>query len=522
MMNKKLAALDIGTNSFHLIVVSVLPSGNFEIIDREKEVIRLSEGNIGDIKTVQPQSIERAVEAINRFKKIADSHDAIMRATATSAVREALNKNEFIAAVLKRTGVEIEVISGLEEARLIYLGILKAVPIYNTKSLSIDIGGGSTEFIVGESGKILYSNSLKLGAVRLTQRFFPDYVLSNERIAKARKWVEGVLAPILTPIKNQNVQIFVGSSGTIMNIGMMLQAAKGEGNKENPILNNFEFTADDLFEIEGKILRKKTAETRKTIPGVEEKRVDIIPAGVIIISTIFKLLKIEKMIISDYALREGIILDSMDKFDIGGDGTKLHNIRFESIKQLAESSKYDSKHCYFVSKLALKLFDQLSELHNLDENAREFLEAASILHDIGYHISHAQHHRHTYYIIRNSAILGFNNTEIEIIANVARYHRKSHPKKSHEGYNTLSENQQQIVKQLSAILRIVDALDRTHNSSVIDFTTSISQNKVTIKLQATENMEVELWSLERRKALFEELFQRKVCVKVQQIDKQIQ
>ena len=517
-MYKKLAALDIGTNSFHLIVVSVLPSGNFEIIDREKEVIRLSEGNIGDIKTIQPQSMERAIEAINRFKKIADSHNAIMRATATSAVREALNKNDFIAAVQKRTGVEIEVISGLEEARLIYLGILKAVPVFNIKSLSVDIGGGSTEFIVGENGKICYSNSLKLGAVRLTQRFFPDYVLTNERIEQAKKWVEGVITPIVSSIKSQNVELFVGSSGTIMNIGMMLQAAKGEGNKENPILNNFEFTADDLFEIEGKILRKKTAETRKTIPGVEEKRVDIIPAGVIIISTIFKLLKIKKMIISDYALREGIILDSMDKYDIGGDGTKLHNIRFESIKQLAESSKYDSKHCYFVSKLALKLFDQLSELHNLNENAREFLEAASILHDIGYHISHAQHHRHTYYIIRNSSILGFNNTEIEMIANVARYHRKSHPKKSHEGYNTLSENQQKIVKQLSAILRIVDALDRTHNSSVIDFTTTISPNKVTIKLHAAEKMEVELWSLERRKALFEELFHRKICVKVQPID----
>jgi len=514
-MNKKLAALDIGTNSFHLIVVSVLPSGNFEIIDREKEVIRLSEGNVGDIKNITPQAIERAVEAISRFKKIADSHNANMRATATSAVRESLNKNEFLTTVFERTGVEIEVISGLEEARLIYLGILKAVPIYKVKSLSIDIGGGSTEFIVGKNGKILYSNSLKLGAVRLTQRFFPDYILTNERITQARKWVEGVLAPILCPIKEQNVKIFVGSSGTIMNVGMILLALRDDSNKINPILNNFEFTAEDLFKIENEILRRKNPEQRKQIAGIEEKRVDIIPAGIIIISTIFRLLKIEKMIISDYALREGIILDSMNKFGIGGDESKLYDIRFESIKQLAESSKYDSKHCYFVSKLAVKLFNQIKVLHNLDENAREFLEAATILHDIGYHISHAQHHRHSYYIIRNSSILGFNDTEIEIIANVARYHRKSHPKITHEGYNSLSPNQQLIVKQLSAILRVADALDRTHNSVIPNFTTTITYSKVTITLQVNDNIDVELWSLDRRKSLFEEVFNRKIIVKVE-------
>jgi len=244
--------------------------------------------------------------------------------------------------------------------------------------------------------------------------------------------------------------------------------------------------------------------------------VDIIPAGVIIISTIFRLLNINKMIISDYALREGVILDSMDKFGIGGDESKLYNIRFESIKQLAETSKYDSKHCYFVSKLAVKLFNQLLPLHNLDENACEFLEAASILHDIGYHISHAEHHRHTYYIIRNSPILGFNDTEIEIIANVARYHRKSHPKKTHPGYNGLSPNQQLIVKQLSAILRVVDALDRTHNRYVTNFTTTITKKRVTIILQVKGNIDVELWSFDRRKALFEEIFQRKISLNVEE------
>ena len=324
----KLAALDIGTNSFHLIVASISDNGNFEIIDREKEVIRLSAGNIGDVKIIQPESIQRAIDAIKRFKEIADSHQATIRATATSAVRESLNKDEFISRVLENTGVEIEVISGLEEARLIYLGVLKAIPVFNKKTLAIDIGGGSTEFIIGLKNNILYSNSLKLGAVRLTQRFFSDYILTDENIEKARFWVKGVVAPIQKRILFENVNTFVGSSGTILNIAFILKALRGEPVKGNIIINNFEFSADELFEIERIILSKKTSEERKKIRGLEEKRSDIIPAGGIILSTIFRMFNIEKMIVSDYALREGIIINSMDKLGICNGNKKLYNIRF--------------------------------------------------------------------------------------------------------------------------------------------------------------------------------------------------
>ncbi|MCK5086967.1 MAG: hypothetical protein KAQ90_05570, partial [Melioribacteraceae bacterium] len=188
---KKIAAIDIGTNSFHLIVVRLSGSGNFEIIDREKEVIRLGEGNVGDIKEIKPEPAKRAINTLNRFKGIADSHDAKIRAVATSAVREAFNRDDFLNEVYEKTGIEIEVVSGLEEARLIYLGMLKAVPVFEKKSFCLDIGGGSTEFILGKKGKIIYANSLKLGAVRLSQQFFPDYKLTKDRIDICRRWIEG-------------------------------------------------------------------------------------------------------------------------------------------------------------------------------------------------------------------------------------------------------------------------------------------------------------------------------------------
>lgn len=425
----KLAAIDIGTNSFHLIVVEVKENGSFEIVDREKEVIRLSEGSSGDIKLIKPEAVERAIVTLKRFKGIADSHSAKIRAVATSAVRESLNKIEFLKDVYYKTGIEIEVVSGIEEARLIYLGMLKAVPIYDKKVLCIDIGGGSTEFIIGEKGKILFSISLKLGAVRLSQKFFPDYKLTKDNINECRHWIDGEIFPVIRELKNHKIEHFIGSSGTIMSVGLMISALKKETFKENMILNNYEFFKDEFTAIENEVLNNRTLKQRAKIKGLDEKRADIIPSGILILSEIINHFQIPSMIISGYALREGIVIDTIQKNDENYDEQGLTNIRLESVKNLAESCRFDKEHCEHVAELALQLFDQLYELHNLGHKEREYLDAASKLHDIGYHISHSQHHRHSMYIISNSELLGFNENEINIIANVARYHRKSHPKK---------------------------------------------------------------------------------------------
>jgi exopolyphosphatase/guanosine-5'-triphosphate,3'-diphosphate pyrophosphatase len=511
--SQNLAAIDVGTNSFHLIVVKINEGGNFEIIDREKEVIRLSEGSSGDIKFINPEAMTRAITALKRFKGIADSHNAEIRAVATSAVRESHNKNEFISKVFNETKIEIEVISGYEEARLIYLGILKAVPIYNKKTLVFDIGGGSTEFVVGNKGKINQSVSLKIGAVRLAQKFFPDYEITNQRLKDCRKWVEGEFFHAAELMKEEGFSMCAGSSGTIMSAGLMIQAIRKDAASNQTILNNFEFTKDELKVIEKEILTRKSVEKRKKIPGLDEKRADIIPAGIIILSTIFDLFELDKMTISGYALREGIIIDTLQKEHLNG-STKpnLIDIRKESVKHLAESSRYDVEHCRHISKFALKIFDDLKKLHLLGDECREYLEAAAILHDIGYHIAHTNHHHHSFYIIRNSELLGFNDNEISIIAHTSRYHRKSHPKKSHDDFIELPEKTQQIIKKLSAILRVADSFDRTHKRIVQSVECRVKGNKIEMKLDIKKgaNPEIELWSLERRKALFEEVFGKKI------------
>lgn len=510
----KLAAIDIGTNSFHLIVVDVKANGSFEIVDREKEVIRLSEGSKGDIKYIMPEAIERAIVTLRRFKGIADSHSAKLRAVATSAVRESQNKIDFIKKVFYETGIEIEVISGTEEARLIYLGMLKAVPIYDNKAFCVDIGGGSTEFTIGERGKILFSISLKLGAVRLSQKFFPDYKITKEGVEKCRHWIQGEIFPVIRELKTHKIQRFVGSSGTIMSIGLMISALRNESMKESTILNNYEFSDEDLRMIEKEILKNKTSSQRLKLKGLDSKRADIIPAGVLILSEIFQHFEIKTMTISGYALREGIVIDTIQKSEDENLRTGFSNIRSESVRNLAESCKFDKEHCAHVSRLALQLFDQTQELHHLGNKEREYLDAASRLHDIGYHISHSQHHRHSMYIISNSELLGFNENEINIIANVARYHRKSHPKKSHKDFINLPAKSREIVQKLSAILRVADSFDRTHYKLVDMIKVELKERSVEITLQTTNGIpEIELWSLNRRKALFEEIFNKNIIIK---------
>ena len=509
----RIAAIDIGTNSFHLIVVELKDSGSFDIIDRVKEVIRLGEGSKGDIKIIQPQAVERAVDTLKRFKGISESHNAEIRAIATSAVRESINKIDVLKKIYKETGIEIEVVSGNEEARLIYLGMLKAVPIYNETVCGIDIGGGSTEFIVGNKGNIRFSHSLKIGTVRLTQKFFPDFNITKEGIKLCRKWVDGEVFHIYREVSNHDIEKFVGSSGTILAAGLMIHAQRKSNIKDLQTINNFEYTAEELFELEEKILSKKTPAERKKIKGLDPARADIIPAGIIIISEIFRKLNIKKITLSDYALREGIVVNSIRKAKDDYANSKLSNIRADSIKNLAESCKFDRSHCRHVADLSLQIFDQTKKLHGLSYKERELLDAASRLHDIGYHIAHSQHHRHSMYIIKNSDLLGYNEQEIQIIANVARYHRKSHPKNSHKDYISLPSKNMEIVKKLSAILRISDSLDRTHYKLVKAVSVNIKNKYVEIHLETENGLpEIELWSLDRRKALFEEVFNKSVKI----------
>jgi exopolyphosphatase/guanosine-5'-triphosphate,3'-diphosphate pyrophosphatase len=516
LKNDVLAAMDLGTNSFHLVVAKILGKERFKILTRDKEVVRLGSSS-KDMKYLTPDAIDRAISAIRRFKKVSDSFNARIRAVATSATREAVNKEELISRVRKETGIEIEVISGYEEARLIYLGTLQALPIFNKKILMIDIGGGSTEILIGEKGNIINGNSVKVGAVRLTSNFFPDGKIREKAIEEARIYIKGAINPIVRAIKNEKIDLVVGSSGTISNIGLMIYAGDKPSIDDEFNLNNYTYNKEALDKIIKKILKAETIEDRKKIPGLDEKRADIIVAGALILEQIFNEFELPSITISNFALREGIILDTINQ-ELGNEHLgHLSDVRYNSILHLAELCNYEKEHAEQVTKIALRIFDFLKLKFELDDRAKEYLQAGSLLHDIGYHIGHTQHHKHSYYLIRNSEMLGYTDNEIEIISNIARYHRKSHPKSKHEGYNKLSAKDRELVKKLSGILRVADGLDRGHKSVVKNVDMSVNNDVLEMKLETTtpENPELELWGANRRKELFEESFEYKldICVK---------
>lgn len=510
MTKPRLAAIDIGTNSFHLIIVEVdTNTGSFNILGREKENVRLGSGST-DMKYLNQEAMTRGIEALKRFKSLADSAEASIRAIATSAVREAKNQHEFIRQVKESTGIKIEVASGVEEARYIYLGVLQALPVFNKQTLLIDIGGGSTEFLIGHERNIIYDNSLKLGAIRLTQRFFQDKETDSKAVKACRRFISGHMSIVTRESAKHSFEIAVGSSGTITNIASIINIKRGgdDAVKLNARLNNFSFTRDELFETVEEILSAKTVKQRLKIPGLDPARADIITAGAIILEQIFRELKIKEMTISEYALREGIIFDTIEKKYMLKQGEHLSDIRYRSVMHALENFRVEKDHAMHVSGLALRVFDETLKLHKLGYAEREYLEAAAILHESGAFVSHSQHHKHSYYLIRNAEMLGFTENEKEIIANIARYHRKSQPKAKHEEFAKLSTDDQLIVRKLAAILRIADGLDRSHTSSINAIKCNVDDKTVQFILSSADetNIELEIWGAESKKDLFEETF----------------
>jgi exopolyphosphatase/guanosine-5'-triphosphate,3'-diphosphate pyrophosphatase len=511
--DKILAAIDIGTNSFHLVVAKVDDKGIIKVLTRDKEVVRLGKSST-DMKYISEQAMQRGVSTLKRFKLICDSYKAEIRAVATSATREALNKEEFITRVFEATEIRIEVVSGFEEARLIYLGVLQALPVFKEKTLLIDIGGGSTEFLIGEKGNVIYANSIKVGAVRLTEKYFPDGKFKKENIDEARLYVKSMINHIVREIRELDFKNVIGTSGTITNIGMIINAEEKNQIDDQYNYNNFSYGKDSLYSTVKKILKCEKISEIKEIRGLDADRTDIITSGAVILEQIFSELSLKEITLSNYALREGIIFDTINKEHNTLLKEDLGDIRYRSIISLAENCKYDKGHSERVLKLSKRIFEQISNRYNLSEKDEEHLEAAAILHDVGHNLSHAQHHKHSYYLIRNCELLGFNDEEIEIIANISRYHRKSHPKLKHDNFSRLSPKNKEKVRKLAGILRIADGFDRGHKSVIQDIEIKLTDAgfEFHVSVNAGTNPELEIWGANMRKTLFEESFGKKVNI----------
>jgi len=507
----RIAAIDIGTNSIHMIVVQVRPDLSFEVIDREKDMVRLGAGGL-DGRNLTPTAMAAALQTMSKFRRIADSHkvDEIV-ATATSATREAENGGDFIGEVDRETGIRIKVISGTEEARLIHLAAGYGVDIGGTTAVVVDIGGGSVEITLGTARHMSLGKSFKVGVIRLTERFVKSDPLSGGEERRLIKHLNREMGSYIDQIAGRGFDRVIGTSGTILSLGLMAATVNGDPPED---LRNRRVSAKALHRLRTH-LAESDLEERLATPGMDPRRADLSVAGSVLFDTIIRRLGAHEFTLCDLALREGLVLDYIHRNSARIRKVERYpDVRRRSIVELGERCGYWSEHAQQVARLALNIFDQTRSVHGLGDKEREWLEFGALLHDVGVHISYERHHRHSYYLIKNGDLRGFDPLEIEVIALIARYHRQATPKKSHEGYGDLKGATRKTVKTLAAMVRLAEGLDRSHAQALAGIDLYPRGDDYLARLRATGDAELELWAAHRHVAPLEALLGKPIRFEV--------
>jgi len=511
----RIAAIDIGTNSLHMVIVEVTDTLSFRTLSSDKDLTNLGAAALVHHR-LSKRAIDHTLDALARYQQIAKGLDCdVILAYATSAVRESINGGDFVTAAKHRLGLSIQVISAQEEAHLIYLAVKQAIDLGSTSpggsggggpSLIVDIGGGSCELIVGTNERPLLVESFKLGASRLSQQFVHSDPIDKKDRDKLESHLRKTLKHTIEKIKELRPQRVIGTSGTMENLVSMAVSQHGSEIVRHRLLT--QMRRDDFVEVY-KRLSRMTLSERKHFPGLDPGRADQITAGAMLVEHLFDKLDIPHIDVCDRAVREGMIIDYMQthwpKVKLS---VQIRDPRRRSVFELGRRCNFDEKHALQVTRLALALFDSLQDLHRMSPHDRELLEYASILHDIGWHIGHSGHHKHSQYLIKNGDLEGFSPNELDLIANVARYHRKSPPKKSHGDYTALNPDDRDRVWTLAGILRIADGLDRGHYGNVVHLNTIVRDDTISIRVFTQSDPELELWGASHKTDMFEKMFDR--------------
>ncbi|NJN32095.1 MAG: Ppx/GppA family phosphatase [Synechococcales cyanobacterium RM1_1_8] len=513
-----LAAIDVGTNSIHMVVARIQPDlPAFTIIATEKATVRLGDRDpiSGDLTAA---AMDRATQALRRCQSLAKSLavEQII-AVATSAVREAPNGPAFLQRVKTELDLTIHLIAGTEEARRIYLGVLSGIEFHNQPHVILDIGGGSTELILGSGHEPRSLSSTKVGAVRLSALFVKSDPISDRDYHALGNYIRGMLErpieDLLSQLQPGEIPKMIGTSGTIEAVAM-LQAYRQAYRQAHPAppesLNGYCIQLSDVRNVIQQ-LRKLTHAQRAALPGLNERRAEIIVAGAMILQEAMALLQLDEITICERALREGVIVDWMLSHGLIEDRLRYQSsVRERSVLHAMRKFKVNRPYSEQVAQFALTLFDATQgSLHQLNADARGILWAAAMLHSSGQYISDSAHHKHSYYLIRNGELLGYTEADVEAIANLARYHRKSPPKKKHDNYRNLSTKwHRSLVDQLHPLLRLAVALNRRQIGAIAQLTCELDleQRLLYLHLQPRDLQDdcaLELWSIEQNKDVFE-------------------
>ena len=500
----RVAAIDIGSNSIHMVVAHIESDGRFRVLDRAKDMVRLGQRSLNSGR-LSADAMNASIRTLTTFRTLAERQGVErFKAVATSAVREAANGGDFVQRVHDEIGLRIKVIPGREEARLIHLGVRQAIDLRGEPTLIVDAGGGSVELILTDGDVPVALHSLKIGVARLSEQFVGDAAPGTQGMAQLEHHLAAHLDPILDALPIRQVRRIVATSGTLLNL--IAIAAHQRGEPPDGHLNNCAATAHEIADIR-RLLSRADREQRLRIKGLDAKRVDFIVVGACLADYVLRRLAAAEMVACTWALREGVLLDFIARHRRGIEETdRFTDLRRRSVARFIRHLGAPEEHGAQVARLAVQLFDQLSNALRLPDTARDWLEFAALLHDIGHVIGHENHHRHSHYLITNGSLLGFRRDELEIIGQIARYHHKGSPKASDEHGATLSPEDRRTVRALGGLLRIADALDRSHYGVVRDLKVARRGDRLTLQLHtAGEDAELEIWEAKQRTELLQKV-----------------
>jgi exopolyphosphatase/guanosine-5'-triphosphate,3'-diphosphate pyrophosphatase len=505
----RLAAIDVGTNSIRLVVAEIQPDGTYRVLDEEREMSRLGAG-LSKTGRLADDAMARSLDVLGKMKAIADGFGVTdLRAAATSAVREAENGHLFRREAWRRHRVQIEVISPEEEARLAFLSATRRFNLEGKAVAVADIGGGSLEVVLSAGSIVDQVHSLPLGAVRLTERYVKSDPLRNRHWKGLRRAIDGALArqigrPPFT------VEVMVGSGGTFSALGAVLRVER-EGQEGNP--HGYAITRAEVERLLAWLLEIPEAE-RRDIPGIPPQRADIIVAGVAVVARLARHLGCRQILVNDGGVRDGLLLSMISELGIAAPAAAATPpTRMDAVRRFARTCRANERHGEQVARLAGRIFHGLYRRHGLPAESAELLDAAALLHDVGFLVNHAKHHKHAYHLIMHSDLPGWSAREVELIANIARYHRRAYPRKAHPNFRRLDPADRRLVRRLAGILRLAVALNRSHRQLVQDVHCYVKDGRVTLSLRSNLEPVVELWDARRKAGLFEKAFDVELTLK---------
>jgi exopolyphosphatase/guanosine-5'-triphosphate,3'-diphosphate pyrophosphatase len=509
------AFMDIGTNSIRLLVVRIHPDHSTTVVTQLKQMVRLGEGEFTAQQALQPEAIDRAVAVVRHFARLARSYGAVdIIAVATAATREATNQREFVRRVRREAHLDVRVVSGPEEARLIYLGVASGAHLGDKQAFFIDIGGGSTEVIIGTQHQHHYLNSLRLGAIRLTTQFLPNEQgpIAPQQYARLQRYIQHHTVHAVRELRAHRIDLALGSSGTIENLAdIALRMSARRRLQRNDVVSY-----KDLKQAIMKLGTLSLAE-RRQVPGINPERADIIIAGAAILDVLMRELALPAIQVSDRGLRDGLLADYLLRH---GHTPLLDgmSVRERSVLQLGRACHFDAAHGCTTARLAQAVFHsaRTAGLHTFGAWECELLAHAAMLHRIGTFLTYNDYQAHSAYFIRNANLLGFDQTEIAIIAATALYHRKAMPHAEHPEFAALDRRAQKIVLVLCVLLRLAESLDRSHAGLVQQACLSIQgASQAVLTLYSAADCQIEIWAVERHREAFRKVFGRSLDITVQ-------